>query len=76
MLALVTSFSTILVPYRRSLDAHVKMIETLRPHSVTFEASSAVIHEWAAQQWLEDSGWDAKWEDLCEVEVDRWGQAK
>ena len=52
------------------------MVATLRPHSVTFEISRDVIGEWAAQEWLEDDGWDEKWEDLCEVEVDRWGQAR
>jgi hypothetical protein len=70
----VTSVSSILVPYHRSLDAHTKMVQTLRPHSVSFEASRAVIAEWINQEWLEDEGWQAKWEDLCEVEVDRWGQ--
>lgn len=72
----MTSVSTILVPYRRSLDAHIKMVEILRPHTVTFETCREIIQEWAAQQWIEDEGWDTVWEDLCEVEIDRWGQAK
>jgi hypothetical protein len=51
---------------------HIDLVNTLRSHSVTFEVSREVMSKWVAQPWLEDSGWDAKWEDICEAEVERW----
>ena len=51
---------------------HSEIVETLRPHSVSFETSRQEINRWVAQPYLEETSWDAEWEDLCQVEVDRW----
>lgn len=51
---------------------HSELVETLRPHSVSFETSRQAINRWVAQPHLEETSWDAEWEDLCQVEVDRW----
>lgn len=64
------------MPYHRSLNAHIDLVDTLRSHSVTFEASREVMSKWVEQPWLEGSSWDAEWEDLCEVEVERWDIAR
>jgi len=71
-LLLVTSISDILWPYRRSLELHVELLDTLRSHDVPFETSRKVANTWVEQPHLEDDSWGAKWEALCEVEVDRW----
>lgn len=68
----VTSVSEILRPYRRSLDLHIEVVNLLRHHSVTFEASRDAMNKWVEQPWLEEDGWDARWEDLCLAEIDRW----
>lgn len=68
----VTSVASILVPYHRSLMLHTDLVNTLRSHSVSFEDSRIAISKWVAQPWLEDSSWDAQWEDICSVEVERW----
>lgn len=34
-------------------------------------AKEAVV-KWAQQPFLVDDGWIARWEDLCDVEVERW----
>ena len=68
----VTSVSEILRPYRRSLDLHIEVVNLLRHHSVTFEVSRDAMNKWVEQPWLEEDGWDAKWEDLCLAEIDRW----
>lgn len=68
----VTSASDILWPYRRSLELHVELLDTLRTHDVSFETSRKAANTWVEQPCLEDDSWDAKWEALCEVEVDRW----
>jgi len=68
----VTSISDILWPYRRSLELHVELLDTLRSHDVPFETSRKVANTWVEQPHLEDDSWGAKWEALCEVEVDRW----
>ncbi|KAI0313626.1 hypothetical protein OF83DRAFT_1140487 [Amylostereum chailletii] len=67
-----TSISSILHPYRRSLDQHIELANTLRPHSASFEVSRDAITSWVEEPWLEEDGWDAKWEDLCLTEIDRW----
>lgn len=69
---LVTSITTLLPPYHRSLDLHVKLVATLRSHSVSFEDSRNAISKWIEQPWLEGTSWDAKWEDICDTEVERW----
>jgi len=69
----VTAIPDILWPYRRSLEVHVELLDTLRSHEVSFEISRKVANTWIEQPNLEDDGWDAKWEALCEVEIDRWG---
>ncbi|KAN0124064.1 hypothetical protein V8E52_002554 [Russula decolorans] len=68
----VTAISDILWPYRRSLEMHAELLETLRSHDVSFETSRKVANTWVEQPHLEEDSWDAKWEDLCEVEIDRW----
>lgn len=55
---------------------HSDIANTLRSHSVTFEASREAIAMWAAQPYLEDGSWEAHWEDLCTVEIDRWDGPK
>uniref|UniRef100_A0A0W0FZT6 Uncharacterized protein n=1 Tax=Moniliophthora roreri TaxID=221103 RepID=A0A0W0FZT6_MONRR len=67
---------SILGPYHRSLNEHINLVNILRKHSTPFEEARIAIGQWAAQSWLEDSGWDAKWEDLCEAEVDRWRSSR
>ncbi|KAK7440203.1 hypothetical protein VKT23_017145 [Stygiomarasmius scandens] len=71
-----TSISEILVSYHRSLENHRVLVDTLRCHSVSFEDSRDALSNWAQQSWLEDSGWDAKWEDICAIEVERWSAAR
>ncbi|KAI0781080.1 hypothetical protein BD413DRAFT_600524 [Trametes elegans] len=68
----VTKVPYILKPYRRSLEMHTELVEQLRPHDVTFEDSRQIIAEWQAQPHLAQGGWDAVWEDICAVEIDRW----
>jgi len=71
----VTSVPDILVPYHRSLDMHIEIVDTLRNHSVSFEASRDALSKWLAQPWLQEDGWEAKFEDLCAIEVERWDGA-
>jgi hypothetical protein len=52
------------------------MVNALRPHSLSFDAARVILNEWALQEPLADGGWDTAWEDLCEVEVDRWTHGK
>lgn len=68
----VTSVSSVLVPYHRSLNFHIELVNTLRSLSVSFEDSRTVISIWVQQPWLEDEGWGAQWEDICATEVERW----
>lgn len=68
----VSSVPALLIPYHRSLHTHTDLVKTLRPHSVSFESSREAIATWVAQPELEDAGWDAQWEDLCKVEIERW----
>lgn len=68
----VTSVSAILVPYHRSLNDHIELVNILRPHSVSFEISRDAVAKWVAQPWLEDYGWSAQWEDIFAAEVERW----
>ena len=70
--SLVTSVSDILLPYRRSLELHVELLDTLRTHDVAFETARKTANTWVQQPCLEDDSWDTKWEAFCEVEVDRW----
>jgi hypothetical protein len=71
-LGAVTSLPAILPAYHRSLRDHEQMVDALRSHGVSFEHSQQIASRWVAQEWLEEDGWDAYWEDLCEAEVDRW----
>lgn len=68
----VTTIPQIVRAYHRSYHMHSEIIEVLRPHSVSFETSRQEINRWVAQPYLEETSWDAEWEDLCQVEVDRW----
>lgn len=51
---------------------HLEIASDLRSHSVSFEVSRDALSKWLAQPLLEEDGWDARWEDLCAVEVERW----
>jgi hypothetical protein len=68
----VTSIPDILVPYHRSLNMHIEIVDLLRSHSTPFDISREAVSKWPRQPWLEENGWDAKWEDLCAIEVERW----
>jgi hypothetical protein len=54
---------------------HIKIVDVLRSHSVSFDASRDALSKWLAQPWLEENSWEAKWEDLCVVEVPHWDGA-
>jgi hypothetical protein len=68
----VTTISDILWPYRRSLELHAELLDTLRSHDTSFETSRKIANTWLERPHLEEDSWDAKWEDLCEVEIGRW----
>ncbi|OCH87420.1 hypothetical protein OBBRIDRAFT_157517 [Obba rivulosa] len=72
----VSSIPGILIPYRRSLEMHSELVEELRSHNITFEASRQAIAQWVAQPHLEEGSWDVQWEDLCAAEIDRWDGLK
>ncbi|KAH6918755.1 hypothetical protein BKA70DRAFT_1457881 [Coprinopsis sp. MPI-PUGE-AT-0042] len=67
-----TSIPEILVPYHRSLASHKQFISKLRSHSISFDDSKRIVEQWAEQPYLAEDGWEAKWQDLCSVEVERW----
>lgn len=54
------------------MELHVELLDTLRSHDVSFEISRKAANTWAEQPYLEEDGWDARWEELCQVEIDRW----
>ncbi|KIK63668.1 hypothetical protein GYMLUDRAFT_221911 [Collybiopsis luxurians FD-317 M1] len=64
----------ILIPYHRALNGHIALVNALRSHSISFEESRSAISTWTEQPWLEGSGWEANWEELCSVEIDRWNR--
>ncbi|KAG1774299.1 hypothetical protein EV702DRAFT_1180866 [Suillus placidus] len=68
----VLSLSELTTPYHRSLALHKELVDALRSHTVSFEDSRNAINQWVEQPFLRDDGWDAKWEDLCEAEVEKW----
>ncbi|KAJ7702351.1 hypothetical protein B0H17DRAFT_1043857 [Mycena rosella] len=72
----VSSVPDILIPYHRSLDTHLELVNILRSHRVSFEDARDALAKWAEQPWLEDDGWEASWEDLCAAEIDRWDVAR
>jgi len=72
----VSSVPDLLIPYHRSLDTHLELVDILRSHSVSFEDSRDALAKWAEQPWLEDDGWEAAWEDLCAAEVERWDTSR
>lgn len=67
-----TTLPDVLIPYHRSLHMHIEIVNTLRSHSVKFEVSREAINRWVTQPFLQEDGWEAFWEDLCEAEIDRW----
>lgn len=69
----VTRIPEIVKSYHRSLTLHIELVDKLRSHSTTFEDSREIVNKWAEQPWLEGTGWEAAWEDICEAEVERWG---
>ncbi|KAL1741787.1 hypothetical protein HDZ31DRAFT_44677 [Schizophyllum fasciatum] len=70
----VTEIPSLLVPYHRSLEEHAEMVQRLRSHSISFENSRSIVSKWTEQTFLEDEGWDARWNDLCLVEIERWSR--
>jgi len=68
----VLSLSGLTTPYHRSFALHKELVDTLRSHTVSFEESRSAISQWVEQPYLRDEGWHEKWEDLCEVEVEKW----
>ncbi|KAF8123793.1 hypothetical protein EV363DRAFT_1272055 [Boletus edulis] len=68
----VKSMADVELPYHRSLALIKDIIDRLRSHSITFEASRDAISQWVEQPYLAEDGWEGKWEDLCAVEVERW----
>ncbi|KII88725.1 hypothetical protein PLICRDRAFT_176275 [Plicaturopsis crispa FD-325 SS-3] len=68
----VSTIPDLLIPYHRSLHMHIALVDTLRPHNVSFQDSREAIAKWVDQPCLEENGWDARWEELCAVEVERW----
>ena len=68
----VSQIPNILYPYHRALASHSTHIANLRPHGLPFDRARIIINEWAAQEWVTEDGWDASWEELCEVEVGGW----
>ncbi|KAK7023917.1 hypothetical protein R3P38DRAFT_1079250 [Favolaschia claudopus] len=71
----VTSLPNLLIPYHRSLATHLELVDILRSHSVSFEDARDALANWAEQPWLEEDSWEAVWEDLCAVEVEKWDVA-
>ena len=69
-----TSIPEILIPYHRSLALYKQFVSRLKSHSISFEDSKAIIEQWAEQPYLAEDGWEAKWEDLCSVEIERWNK--
>lgn len=69
---IVTSASEIVVPYHRSLDMHIELVNNLRSHSISFDDSRRAVLKWAEQPWILDSGWDGKLGDICDIEIERW----
>lgn len=68
----VSSVPEILVAYHRSLGTHLDLVDILRPHSVSFEHSRDALAKWVEQACLDEVGWQAKWEDICAAEIERW----
>ncbi|KIY43652.1 hypothetical protein FISHEDRAFT_53091 [Fistulina hepatica ATCC 64428] len=68
----VTSIPDLLVTYHRSLTDQMRWTTELRSHNISFEESRQIIIQWSTQAELSEAGWDARWEDLCAVEIDRW----
>ncbi|KAJ7273277.1 hypothetical protein C8J57DRAFT_1597407 [Mycena rebaudengoi] len=64
--------SALLTAYHRAPETHVRLVDVLRSHAVSFEDARAVLATWVEQTWIEDGGWEARWEDVCAVEIDRW----
>ena len=67
-----TRMPDLLPPYHRSLYLHAELVNSLRSHSITFEESKSILAKWDSQPHLEADEWVQEWEDLCEVEVDKW----
>ncbi|KAF9452873.1 hypothetical protein P691DRAFT_793945 [Macrolepiota fuliginosa MF-IS2] len=70
-----TSISDIIIPYHRSLNSHIEIVNVLRHHSASFETSREAVDEWVTQPWLQEGGWGTRWEDICDAEVERWEKA-
>ncbi|KAG6874296.1 hypothetical protein C0995_001521 [Termitomyces sp. Mi166 len=57
----------------RRMNAAINNLEAL-----FIEANNVKGWQWAHQEplwpWLQEDSWDAKWEDICAAEVERWGK--
>ncbi len=65
-------YTRYLPAYHRELTTHKELVDALRSHSVSFDDSRNAITKWTEQPWIEVSGWEARWEDVCAAEIDRW----
>ena len=54
---------------------HTELADKLRKHNISFEKSREIINKWVEQPCLEGVGWTDAWEDICEVEVERWSRS-
>ncbi|PPQ64009.1 hypothetical protein CVT24_009383 [Panaeolus cyanescens] len=68
----VTEIPSLLPAYHRSLDLHNQLVNRLRSHTIKFEESRQILDKWIEQPWLQEDGWDNRWEDICDVEVEKW----
>lgn len=68
----VSRLPALLRTYNRALADYEHMISVLRSHRMAFDEARAVVAQWQAQEVLAEGGWQSFWEDLCEVEVERW----
>ena len=55
---------------------HKDIVNTLRSHTVSFEMSREAITNWVTQPHLQEGSWEAEWEGLCEVEIERWNSPR
>lgn len=54
---------------------HTELVDKLRKHSIGFQESREIINKWVEQPWLEGAAWDDVWEDIYEVEIERWSRS-
>ncbi|KAG9014938.1 hypothetical protein FRB94_007010 [Tulasnella sp. JGI-2019a] len=67
----VSRLPALLPSYHRALETCIEISEKLSSNSLTFEESRTALRQWVAQPCLAEGQWE-DWEQLCEVEVDKW----